>query len=561
MQSLRASGRSRNKLCGDGWIDWPVKIRYLPVCLFVLLALLALSASFLALFLRDEVRGDLVVQSLIHLKDFSVYFWGQDRYFSFVPLLLAWNRNPGLGLYLTALLNAFAFFSVPYLVLLGQDLLRVQSSLVSVRSQSVHVLSLFVFAGLVSFVWSTEELYFFVKDASPFPLSTALGFLSVLLWFGGLRRFDGSFRCWPRARFLLGSALLSVFSLAVAPTTIGLSLTFLVFLLVNDRSATPCRGRSYLEILRVIAPYLVVAALGWLLIQCADSLLKIPRLADYSVIGSLGLVRSSINSVRVISQERLRFASFSQLRLVLGLLVVCWALFGRSKFALFRLPGLRGFKVNSVVIFWAYGFAAFLIFSSMDWVAQNGFHFRYQYPIYLAWILSAVLVIDDLMVSLREILVGTTSTRALAASLCLVLSISIVVRPALIEASSARGVLSAGRWLSVNRISFIGGDYWSVWPLYLLSMVDDSIIQFESVAHRSSSNFRSHGLIRSQVANDFAADNPVYLGCLGNITLAACSSQFLEVIQPVAQDVMVEELAPSSGQPPGLRILSFSPKS
>ena len=123
------------------------------------------------------------------------------------------------------------------------------------------------------------------------------------------------------AKFLLVSALFSIFSLAVAPTTIGLSLTFFIFLLVNGRSAAPfpVRGRRYLEILRVVASYLVVSALGWLLIQCADYLLKIPRLADYSVIGSLGLVRSSLNSVQVIFQERFRFTSFPEFRLVLGL--------------------------------------------------------------------------------------------------------------------------------------------------------------------------------------------------------------------------------------------------
>ena len=538
-----------------------MKIRDLQACLFSSLALLALSSSFLALFLRNEVRGDLVVQSLIHLKDFSVYFWGQDRYFSFVPLVLAWNRNPESGLYLTALLNAFAFFSVPYLVLLGQDLLSGQSRVFSVRSQVGHVLSLFVFAGLVSFVWSCEELYFFVKDASPFPLSTALGFLSVLIWFGGLRRFEGSLRRWPRAEFLAGSALISVFSLAVAPTTIGLSLTFLVFLLANSWSTTPPRGRWCLEFLQILASYLVVSALGWLLIQCADFLLKIPRLADYSVIGSLGLARSSLNSVQVIFWERFRFASFSELRLVLGLLVVFWGLFGRSRSDLFRLPSSRLFKINSVLIFWAYGIVALVAFSSMDWVAQNSFHFRYQYPLYLAWILSAVLVIDDLMVAFREIfigLLGSASTRALVAGLFLVLSISIAARPALVESRSAKDVLSASRWLSDNRISFIGGDYWSVWPSYLLSMVDDSILQFESVAHRSSSNFGSHGLIREQVKDDFAADMPVYLGCLGNSTLAECSRQCLEVIQPVAQDVIVEQASPAADQPPGLKVLSFS---
>ena len=532
-------------------------IRFLRVCLFVVLALLALSSSFLALFLRDEVRGDLVVQSLIHLKDFSVYFWGQDRYFSFVPLVLSWNRNPELGLYLTALLNAFAFFSVPYLVLLGQDLLRGKLSLFSIRSQVGHVLSLFLCASLFSFVWSSEELYFFVKDASPFPLSTALGFLSVLLWFCGLRRFDGSLRCWPRAGFLLASALFSMFSLAVAPTTIGLSLTFLVFLLVGGRSAAPVpvRGRWSLEILRVVAPYLVVSALGWLLIQCADYLLKIPRLADYSVIGSLGLVRSSMNSVQVIFQERFRFASFPEFRLVLGLSVVFGALFGRSRCDLFRLPGSSVLKVNSVLIFWAYGFAALLVFSSMDWVAQNGFHFRYQYPIYLAWVLSAVLLIDDLMVGLRELFIGSVvpmPSRALVACLLFVLSISIVARPVLIEANSAKDVMPAARWLSGNRITFVGGDYWSVWPSYLLSMVDDSIIQLESVAHRSSSNFASHDLIRAQVKDDFAANKPVYLGCLGNTTLAACSSQFLDVIRPVTEDVIVEQVSPSTDQPLGL---------
>jgi len=540
-----------------------VTIRFLRAFLFVVLALLALSSLFLALFLRDDVRGDLVVQSLIHLKDFSVYFWGQDRYFSFVPLVLSWNRNPELGLYLTALLNAFAFFSVPYLVLLGQDLLGGQSRLFSVRSQVGHVISLFLFTSLLSFVWSREELYFFVKDASPFPLSTALGFLSVLFWFCGPLRFDGSLGRWPRAGFLLASALFSVFSLAVAPTTIGLSLMFLVFLLVGSRSAAPVpvRGRRSLEILRGVAPYLVVSALGWLLIQFADYLLKVPRLADYSVIGSLGLVRSSLNSVQVIFQERFRFTSFPEFRLVLGLSVVFGALFGRSRFDLFRLPGSSVLKVNSVLIFWAYGVAALLVFSSMDWVAQNGFHFRYQYPIYLAWSLSAVLLIDDLIVGLQEFVIGSVapmSSRALVACLFFVLSISIVARPVLIEATSAKDVMPAAKWLSGNRITFVGGDYWSVWPSYLLSMVDDSIIQLESVAHRSSSNFGSHDLIRAQVKDDFAANKPVYLGCLGNTTLAACSSQFLEVIQPVAEDVVVEQVSPSADQPLGLKVLSFS---
>ena len=83
-----------------------------PFFLFSAASILLVAAGFLALFLRDQVRGDLVVQSLIHLKDFSIYFWGQDRYFSLVPLVLLWNKRPELGLYLTTLLNAVSFFLV-----------------------------------------------------------------------------------------------------------------------------------------------------------------------------------------------------------------------------------------------------------------------------------------------------------------------------------------------------------------------------------------------------------------------------------------------------------------
>ena len=143
----------------------------------------AVASLFLCLFLRDQVRGDLVVQTLIHLRDFSVYFWGQDRYFSLIPLLLAWNRDAELGLYLTSLCNALSFFTVPYLLLIAQDLAQNKDQRQASDSPGLRrFIILIIFAAIICITWSQEELYFFIKDASPFPLATALGFLSVLSW-------------------------------------------------------------------------------------------------------------------------------------------------------------------------------------------------------------------------------------------------------------------------------------------------------------------------------------------------------------------------------------------
>lgn len=535
-------------------------MRLMKACLFSLAALFALSSLFLTLFLREEVRGDLVVQSLIHLKDFSVYFWGQDRYFSLVPLLLFWNRDPELGLYLTALLNATAFFAVPYLALLGKDLVESPSDALCAERSSSRVLSIFLLAGLCSFVFSGEELYFFVKDASPFPLSTALGFLSVTVWCVGLRRVGSSRKLVPGVVGVSCSAALAVVSLAVAPTTIGLSLAFLVYLGLGGRSFPRLGFRWLLRLIEVILPYLLISVFAWLLIQVADFFLKIPRLADYSMVGSLGLVMSSFKSLSVIWKERLHFESFPVFRLGLGASVALLGVLAPRGFAV-KLRGHAAPSMGFCWVFWLYGIAALLVFSSMDWVAQNGFHFRYQYPIYLAWLVSAAVAIDSVLGFVGRRFSNAyifLSYRRGIVLLLLALILGCSFRPSLHEARSIRELLPASRWMSRNSIVFVGGDYWSVWPAYLLSMADDSIPELESVAHRSSSNFASHDFIRAKVAALFANGKPAYLGCLGNTTEDSCSRQFMEVIRPVSGAVSYGKVPRVADQPSQLNVLSFS---
>jgi len=529
-----------------------------PFFLFSAASILLVAAGFLALFLRDQVRGDLVVQSLIHLKDFSIYFWGQDRYFSLVPLLLLWNKRPELGLYLTTLLNAVSFFLVPYLLLAGLDSTRGASvdSMGKLLWQRFAVLAFYAIS--VAVLWSTEELYFFVKDASPFPLSTALGFGSVLVWLQGVQVRSFSFPLPDFWRLLLSGGFI-VLSLAVAPTTFGLSTVFLLSLLLASDLGFG-RQRRIVVVFRQVCGYLLVSFVAWLLIQCADVVFRIPKLADYSRLGSIDALSALGQSVSVISLERMDFSIFWGPRLAIFCSLAVVGLFAPPRLVPFLGPRRIPLSLGPAALFWIYGMVCLIAFSNIGWVEQNGFHFRYQYPLYVAWSCSCLLSLRWLLS--RTVVFGDwilsrfVQRLVLLAMGCLMVA-SVSCRPLMEGALSVRAAQPIYTWLKASQISVVGGDYWSVWPLYLWSHRKGSSWLLHSVAHRSSSNFASHDWIRAYVKHQFQEGRSVEVACLGDANQRSCVAQFQEVIQAV-DPASVATIQDGSTLPAGVSLIKIS---
>ena len=489
------------------------------------------ATAFLSLCLRDQLRGDLAVQTLIHLRDFSVYFWGQDRYFSLVPLLLLWNQDAETGLYLTAALNAISFFAVPYLLLEALDNTQVDNKNRTLDSALLkRLITLAVFACVITLTWSQEELYFFVKDASPFPLSTALGFLSVFLWCRPAQEAK-----IPRTRHRLpriASGVLILLSLLVAPTTAGLSAAFLMVVLATRASQSGQQAKIW-KLGKEAMKYLSACLFAYLIIQAGDVALRIPKLTSYSQSSGIGLIPSAMQSLHAIWAERTNAGNNRWLSLI-PFLTLPLAGLRLSKGCINIMPASRNaIAINPLTLLWTYAGIALLVFSSLKWVAQNGYHFRYQYPLYVAWSASTLTAINATwqvaFERISHLHLKIINQVAIAVAIA-AFGLSLLLRPTLNEAATVRKALAAYQWMEEQHVTVIGGDYWSSWPLYLWSQRTGSTWPLESVAHRSSSNFASHDRIRAQSAKRFLAGSPVPMACMGTANVQTCISQYKEVV-------------------------------
>ncbi|MFM8259113.1 MAG: hypothetical protein ACKN83_04725 [Vulcanococcus sp.] len=511
----------------------------------LLVSLLALSLG-----LRDEVRGDLVVQVLIAIKDFSVYFWGQDRYFSLVPLLLSWNHDPVLGLYLTSLLNACAFFGVIYVLIAAVDGFLGQGTPASKGSAVKRLLLLIALALLVRLLWSHEETYFFVKDASPFPLSLLLGLGSVALWLPLLKRsFTGISRglvFWSVV-FLVLTGL----ELAVAPTTLG---TCVVLLLVSMLMSADQQRQPFCWWFVACVGYILASFGCWLLIQLADRLLGVVRLANYAAPARADWLTSMGSSWQVVLGER---GGFWGLLVCLLIVVFSFALccFSCS-------PRLGKALVAAQSLVWLYAFIVLFLFSRAAWVEANGFHFRYQYPLYVAWLFSAVVLLTLLSRDLHALwcFLSRARLRLVIALLCLSLGFfAVVIRPLPLEAASVRRSIPVLEFMGRRGFVALAGNFWSVWPAYLAAISSPSLPDVESIAHRSSGNFLSHERLRSLVQGAAERRQPFSVVCYED-SYESCVNQVEHVIYSLPYTF---EYAPSvqSGRPPGVTLLTVAVRS
>ncbi len=431
-----------------------------------------------------RMDADLVVSSLASLINPTLYYWGQDRLFSVIPIMLLPFRNIEWNLYLNTLFQA-AFFT-------GLVLLILHS--ISGKSNNIWIL---LMAAIFSITYTIPkpELFTFAKHSQPYASSTAALIASYCINLRATRLVNSRLHN-------IASTVLSIVALLLNPLTIvfGLSLSFAELLESASHSWKQCRHD-------------INSNLRWISILLSGTLVayvsKFIYSRNYDIEATpLGISPSGFTPALKITVEHLMgsfHGNFIAIALaVIGFLmclypflniiksITCHKIFGINRQIKLHKYSSTGMDVYPVIACAAiFNLLSLLPILSSEWYRLNDYSLRYLFPLYLAIIIglcrASIYVCQPLLNSSilnqqrmlsTQILpeIRLSLTRLILASLITSILIGSYrpIAPSLISYNEFSRVSPVYRALSEemqeNMDIFIGGSYWLSWPLKALSL-------------------------------------------------------------------------------------------
>ena len=121
------------------------------------------SLYIVSVVIPERMDADLVVPSLASLKNPTLYYWGQDRLLSLIPLMLLPFRNIEWNLYFNTFFQATFFCALVLLILR------------SITSDLTHSAAFLIISlVLINYTIPAPQLFTFAKHAQPYVPSTAI---------------------------------------------------------------------------------------------------------------------------------------------------------------------------------------------------------------------------------------------------------------------------------------------------------------------------------------------------------------------------------------------------
>ncbi len=415
--------------------------RRLVIPVLIGVAVVVLSVFTVLRYTVDFLQADGVQQSVMSIQSVDLFFWGQNRFAAFVSLLASPIADPSTNLFVCLLINALSFHTL--LLVLSWMGVRV---LTGTRSAAATGITFLLIAATAHTVLMPGRLHIMALESQPYSMSWALTLGAFMLW----KR-----RQWWAFALAAGMAWAAV---GLNPTTVLGAAFLAVIELVRRR-----QWWRWILFGVLWAAWLVVWQ--WLSARYGGRSTPGPEPTLPYYTFSLGqFAANTTTSARTILE------SFHGVRLVVLVVVACLALVALD--ADRRATLLRRFALATVFVvgYWT-------LFTGNAYVALNGYHFRYFYPVLMFVIvcvaapLAAVLVGWPATLALPErwatrLAPRASALRAASTGVAVLATVAAVAGP--LRSPDTAPVLTetraTARYAIDHGIRFIGGYYWDMWP-------------------------------------------------------------------------------------------------
>lgn len=374
------------------------------------------------------IQADGVLQSIMSVQDVNLFFWGQNRFASVVPFLASPIADPTLNLLACLLLNAGFFYGL-LLVLSWMGLRAVAGR----RSWTALLVLWLVVSAAVNVLIAPGTIQIIALETQPYSLSWLLAL--------------GAFLLWKRSVWWAYAAAVAMVAVAV-----GLNQSVIVgaaFLAVVEM----VRRRQWLRWPALGAVYVLwFGAWAWMSARWGGIAGPIPDSAqDYLSFDSLQVSKRSGEAVGSI------VGALAPIRFSVVLVVACLCLLALS-------PARRSALVPRLALITAFSTGYFVLFAGNSWVAANNFAVRYFFPVLMAIIL--IVSVPIAAVLLDPPVLRHRGTRPLAIGLALVAVAASLAGPLVPPSRSQvfQSVQATVDYARENRIDYLAGFYWDVWP-------------------------------------------------------------------------------------------------
>ncbi len=463
----------------------------------IVVAVVGFSVLTVLRYTSPTLQADSILQSVMSVQDVRLFYWGQDRLASVVPFLASPVADPMTNLFLVLLINATAIHVLLLIVA------RMGTFVVTGSRKWSGTLVLFL---LISAVTHTivEPMFTLALDAQPYSMSWALAL--------------GAFLLWKRHEWWAVTS-------AVAMVGVAVGLNPSVILVAAFLAALEMfRRRQWIR-------WIVfgVVWIAWFAIW-----LKL----SHAFPGDLGpkpdparsYISFSIQTFRSGAAESLTKigAAFDRTWLV-GLAViaaVCTLLLSSER----RGALLKRLALTAlfVVLYW-------VVFVGNPWVAANGFHVRYFFPVVLAVVASIAAPVAAVLLTDRLPLPQNTSRSALALGVAILAAVASIVGPLKLP-SQAPIIVATGPtadYVKANEVSFVAGYYWLLWPV-LLQSLDEGRTAVYGAGARSDGDLAAYRAALDRAVDD--QQRPPRAICVGD-KVTSCKTYLEYLTRPGWQQV------------------------
>ena len=385
-----------------------------------------------------NLHADGIMQSVMSLQGVELFFWGQNRFASVVPLLTGVIVDPDANLFGGLLLNALSFHGL--LLLLA----RMGTSTVAGDRRWSSTLVLFVaLEAVVNLVVVPYQVYTIALHTQPYSLSWLLAVGGFLWW------------CRPHRAFRVAAAALVGVAVGLNPS-VALGALFLALV----RAVRTGCWRPWAAFAAVWAAWFAVWF--WLAARYGRTDAVAPGMAGSYYGFEVGRFAEGFGrSVEAIVGA---FAS-GWLVLIAGLcLLGILASDRRAQRALLPRFALIGL--------FCLGYTA--LFAGNGWVAANQYPVRYFFPVLLAITLGFTAPIVAAALRLADGRLSPPAARRTALIAAGTVGVAAVAGPITLptDADILGDVRATADYAASHDVPFLAGNYWVVWPALYLTMSD-----------------------------------------------------------------------------------------
>ncbi|MBT8568833.1 hypothetical protein G6705_02595 [Polynucleobacter paneuropaeus] len=406
------------------------------------------------------LHADILINSLMSLRNVTLFYWGQNRLINILPFLALPFRDPALNLAIILFISSLSIF------LLLLVISKVSSRFIGNPAGSPHQTIIFLLiSSLFVLILNGSGIAVIAIGHIEYSMPFLFALLAVyLIWFGPFVK---------RANYFL-SVVLVFLSMGLNPSTLVV-LMFLCF-------ARILYNRKF---------------------QAQDLLISISASTSFIAWAVISRIYGDVPYGKYVINKVVPGILSASSGLA-GLIDIPFSLFLMAAFTAYKCYEIASFKArnDSPVIaytFYAIGFTSFfwiIFFSGNYWVVANDFNVRYFIYLIFGMFIAMGVELGGILKTLKKGVIAIIV-------LTFVCFASVASYATLIPYSKF-SIFEEVNQLSPNSYDFYAGDYWVVWPSVLRDQMQGKISHAftdraeankESALRSANSHFQNTGFI------------------------------------------------------------------